>query len=61
MLVQPAADVSESLLVQIREETSPPRITPQMLPIPPRMTMQRMKIEMLKKKSSGKVPLLSFE
>ena len=38
----------------------PPRITPQTLPIPPRMTMQRMNTEMLKKKSSGNVPLLKL-
>jgi hypothetical protein len=35
-------------------------MTPQMLPIPPRMTMQRMKTEMLKKKSSGKTAPLKL-
>src|SRR5438067_7502398 len=35
-----------------------PAITPQTLPIPPRMTIERMRIEMLKKKSSGKTPVL---
>src|SRR5437763_7374212 len=35
-----------------------PAITPQTLPIPPRMTMQRMSTEMLKKKSVGKTPVL---
>jgi len=35
-----------------------PTITPQTLPIPPRMTMQRMNTEMLKKKSPGNVALL---
>src|SRR5689334_13827494 len=32
-----------------------PKITPGMFPMPPRMTMQRMKTEMLKKKSLGNV------
>ena len=32
-----------------------PKITPGMLPMPPRMIMQRMNTEMLKKKSSGNV------
>ena len=36
----------------------PPTKTPQMLPIPPRMTMQSRKIEKLKKKSAGKAPAL---
>ena len=34
-------------------------MTPQMFPIPPRITMQRMKTEMLKKKSPGNVALLN--
>ena len=37
-----------------------PTITPQMFPIPPRMTMQRMNTEMLKKKSPGNVALLKI-
>ena len=35
-------------------------MTPQMLPIPPRMTMQRMNTEMLKKKSPGNVAHLKL-
>ena len=35
-----------------------PKMTPQMFPIPPRMTMQRMNTEIWKKKSSGNAPLL---
>ena len=35
-----------------------PKITPQMFPIPPRITMQRMNTEMLKKKSPGNVAAL---
>jgi hypothetical protein len=42
------------------ESSRPPAMTPQMLPIPPRITIERMKIEMLKKKSSGKVPPLKL-
>ena len=33
-------------------------MTPQMFPMPPRMTMHRMKTEIWKKKSSGNAPLL---
>jgi hypothetical protein len=42
------------------DRKAPPMITPQIVPMPPRMTMQRMKIEMLKKKSSGNVPALKL-
>jgi hypothetical protein len=42
------------------ERNAAPTITPHTLPMPPRMTMQRMKTEMLKKKSPGKVALLKL-
>ena len=40
------------------ERKHAPKMTPQMFPIPPRMTMQRMKTEIWKKKSSGNAPPL---
>src|SRR4029450_4815524 len=56
-LNQPAMFESPSLSRYVRKAA--PAITPHTLPIPPRMTMQRMKIEKLKGKRSGKTPCLN--
>ena len=56
-LNHPATFESPSLSRYVRKAA--PAIAPQTLPIPPRMTMQRMKIEKLKRKSSGKTPCLN--
>ena len=50
--VEGRADDGQALVVEPGEQPAP-RITPQTLPMPPRMTMHRMRIEMLKKKLVG--------